>query len=241
MQVTAETIAIAILAALLSACQPQSSAVPVPPTPIPAAPPPSASGAAAELDPSLKPELAIGLDPAAAALADQAAANWPAIGQRPDPMPWADLARDGLHDANNPALRLLQNPREGLSPLPPSRSGNFVDWTEALRADAIKPRANVSGTASMKILALDIVLADTRSMPTVTFRHAAHTEWLDCKDCHEAVFISKRGANSAAMTMAGILKGEYCGRCHGKVAFPPTQCFDCHNAPRPGQRRIPGP
>jgi len=32
--------------------------------------------------------------------------------------------------------------------------------------------------------------------------------------------------------MSDIFKGKACGVCHGTVAFPPDQCFRCHNGPR---------
>jgi c(7)-type cytochrome triheme protein len=31
-----------------------------------------------------------------------------------------------------------------------------------------------------------------------------------------------------AITMAKIQAGEYCGACHGKVAFPVEACGRCH-------------
>ncbi|MBI5235080.1 MAG: hypothetical protein HY886_02395, partial [Deltaproteobacteria bacterium] len=30
-------------------------------------------------------------------------------------------------------------------------------------------------------------------------------------------------------------RGQYCGRCHDKVAFPLRNCFKCHSAPRSKQ------
>jgi c(7)-type cytochrome triheme protein len=34
------------------------------------------------------------------------------------------------------------------------------------------------------------------------------------------------------MTMVGIAEGKWCGRCHGKVAFPLTDCQRCHVKPK---------
>jgi c(7)-type cytochrome triheme protein len=37
----------------------------------------------------------------------------------------------------------------------------------------------------------------------------------------------KQGANPVSMDR--IIRGEYCGRCHGVVAFPFTDCLRCHS------------
>jgi c(7)-type cytochrome triheme protein len=51
--------------------------------------------------------------------------------------------------------------------------------------------------------------------------------WLDCSNCHPAIFTPKKGANS--MSMAEIILGKGCGICHGKVAFPVSECRRCHS------------
>jgi len=61
----------------------------------------------------------------------------------------------------------------------------------------------------------------------VVFPHAAHTYWLRCDNCHPAIFAMRAGADP--ISMEKIFEGEYCGKCHGKVAFPPqTGCQRCH-------------
>ena len=68
-------------------------------------------------------------------------------------------------------------------------------------------------------------------MPDVLFSHKVHNFWLSCKDCHPEIFVDKKGAND--FDMFDIWKGEYCGRCHGKVSFMPKgieNCKRCHNA-----------
>ena len=42
-----------------------------------------------------------------------------------------------------------------------------------------------------------------------------------------AIFTPQKGANQ--MSMAGILLGKQCGVCHGKVAFPVSECRRCHS------------
>ena len=51
-----------------------------------------------------------------------------------------------------------------------------------------------------------------------------------CKDCHSGLFSMKFG--TAAMTMAALDNGLYCGSCHnGTVTFStrdPKKCHECH-------------
>lgn len=77
---------------------------------------------------------------------------------------------------------------------------------------------------------MDIILENTGEMPMVRFPHKAHTEWLDCSNCHDAIFKKEVGANP--INMFAILNGEYCGRCHGAVSFPLTECLRCHSVSR---------
>jgi len=144
--------------------------------------------------------------------------------------PWRTLQTDRSHDPGSDAIKRLQNPEEAMRGLPRAGTGNFVDWVAALKSGAIEPRAEAGKVGQMKVLSLDVTLRNTRSMPTVTFSHAVHTEWLACSNCHDALFKPKAGANE--IRMIEIFKGKACGVCHGSVAFPPDQCFRCHNGPR---------
>ena len=143
---------------------------------------------------------------------------------------WRPLQSDGLHDTENSALRLLQQPEEALSVLPRAREGNHVDWVVALRSGAIRPRTNIFPETKIKVLDRDVIMEDTAGMPMVRFPHRPHTEWLDCKNCHDRIFKARRGANH--VTMGAILQGRFCGQCHGAVAFPLTQCARCHSVSR---------
>lgn len=142
---------------------------------------------------------------------------------------WQTLNTDGLHDPDNPALRLLQNPGDALSRLPADNAGNKVDWVKALTDGYINPRSELLMNKPVQILDSDILLNKTGSIPRVRFPHKAHTQWLDCENCHEKIFKSKAGATP--ITMGKILEGEYCGVCHGAVAFPLTECNRCHSVP----------
>jgi len=146
----------------------------------------------------------------------------------PDGRAWRRLEFDGLHDTGNELLPYLQQPAEALGVLPKgSPEGNQVDWMEALRSGAISPRTNVRPETKIRVLDLDIVFTETAGQPFVVFPHRQHTEWLDCSNCHPAIFVAKRGANKFGMLQ--VLQGEFCGRCHGAVSFPLTECRRCHS------------
>ena len=148
----------------------------------------------------------------------------PVKGEAPS---WKPLAGDGIHDIDNPAISLLQEPAEALSVLPMDTAGNQVRWVRALEEGYIQPRTNIFPETKIEVLDLDIIMPRTGSAKYVRFPHRAHTEWLDCSNCHDAIFAAKAGATP--VTMLQILAGEYCGRCHGAVAFPLTECDRCHS------------
>jgi c(7)-type cytochrome triheme protein len=143
---------------------------------------------------------------------------------------WLSLAQDELHDPADPALNLLQNPTEALSVLPRDGAGDQVNWVKALDDSNIKPLISIRSNTQAEVLDLDVLLRNTDEMGMVNFPHKQHTEWLVCRNCHEEIFKSKAGATKFGMF--DILNGEYCGRCHGAVAFPLTECNRCHNVPR---------
>ncbi|HEB98451.1 MAG TPA: hypothetical protein ENJ05_02985 [Thiotrichales bacterium] len=143
---------------------------------------------------------------------------------------WRSLKEDGLHDPQGPGIKLLQEPSEALSVLPPDTVGNQVDWMRALKEGYINPRTNLWPETKVRIRDTDILFRNTGEMPLVRFPHSSHTLWLDCNNCHDRIFLPKIGANP--VNMFSILQGEYCGRCHGAVAFPLTECNRCHSVPR---------
>lgn len=147
-----------------------------------------------------------------------------------DSRKWTPLEKDGLHDPENPALQVMQPPAAALRLLPPDSAGNLVNWVKALRDGYISPRTNLYETTQVRILDSDILMKRTAEMPHVLFPHRAHTEWLDCSNCHEKLFKSQAGATP--VNMFAILQGEYCGQCHGAVSFPLTECNRCHSVPR---------
>lgn len=140
------------------------------------------------------------------------------------------VADDGIHDPTNDAVNVLQQPHEAMSGFP--RDGqNIIDWVQVLDQGLINPRKSLHGDEEMFPADFDIIFRNTGSMPYVRFPHRPHTEWLTCLNCHPSIFLPQKGGNP--VTMSAIIQGEYCGVCHGKVAFPPTMnCGRCHSVSR---------
>jgi len=144
-------------------------------------------------------------------------------------------SEDGIHDPANDGTLALQPPRDAFAPLPKSNSGNRINWVQALGKGHIAPRWDrLDGQAAPVVMDLNIVREVKGSMPDVVYPHKQHTEWLDCSNCHPQIFVPQKGANQ--ISMAAILLGQKCGVCHGKVAFPVSECRNCHSkkkAPMP--------
>ena len=134
----------------------------------------------------------------------------------------------GIHDPDNDMTLQLQPPATAFATLPKSSAGNHVDWVKALDGKAIAPRWDRNDPAAAAIVMdLNIVREVKGSMPDVVYPHKQHTEWLDCSNCHPKIFVPQKGANQ--ISMASILLGQQCGVCHGKVAFPVSECRLCHS------------
>ena len=137
---------------------------------------------------------------------------------------------DGIHDVLNESLAILQDPLQAMTEFPRDRRGE-VDWVLALDEALIEPRADLLGQSEMQVLDMDILMKRTQLMPWVLFSHSKHTAWLDCTNCHSALFEPKAGANN--ITMNAVLAGEFCGVCHGKVSFSLFVCERCHSVSHP--------
>lgn len=135
---------------------------------------------------------------------------------------------DGIHDPEGDGAHALQAPKEAFTTLDKSSSGNRVDWIKSLNNNKISPRYDrLDASKKPFVMDLDIVREVKGSMPNVVYPHKQHTQWLDCSNCHPDIFIPKKGANQ--ISMASILMGKKCGVCHGKVAFPVSECRKCHS------------
>jgi c(7)-type cytochrome triheme protein len=150
-------------------------------------------------------------------------------GVGPAPVAFADDGRGGDEQAGDGTQTAqLQPPAQAFSGLPKSRAGNHVDWVKALDSKAIAPRWDRADPAAAAIVMdLNIVREVKGSMPDVVYPHKQHTEWLECSNCHPKIFQPQKGANQ--ISMASILLGQACGTCHGKVAFPVSECRLCHS------------
>ncbi|MBI5897934.1 MAG: c-type cytochrome [Rhodocyclales bacterium] len=135
---------------------------------------------------------------------------------------------DGIHDPANDGTLALMAPLAAYGPLPKSLAGNRINWVKAIEEHKINPRWDRNDpNATPVVIDLNIVREVKGSMPDVVYPHKQHTEWLDCSNCHPGIFVPQKGAN--AISMAAILLGEKCGVCHGKVAFPVSECRLCHS------------
>ena len=114
--------------------------------------------------------------------------------------------------------------------LPKDNAGN-VDWVKSLNQGVIKPLESLDpNKPSSPVIDLDIVFKVKGDLPDVVYPHYPHTQWLACSNCHPKIFIMQAGANK--VTMKKIEEGQFCGRCHGIVAFPLSNCTRCHSKPK---------
>ncbi len=141
------------------------------------------------------------------------------------------LQQDGIYDLENNAVFTLQDPHVAMGDFPLDRRKQ-INWVETLDAGLIQPRADLKGERDMLVMDMDIIMKNTQSMPYVKFPHKAHTKWLDCSNCHPKIFIPRKRANPISMNK--VLRGQYCGVCHDKVAFSLFICERCHSVPHEG-------
>jgi len=116
-----------------------------------------------------------------------------------------------------------------LSHLPKAPFGNRIDWTKALELGLIKPQQSVL-EEDYEPMGFEDKLdidADWALIPPAHFSHDEHKSWLDCADCHPAVFNVKL-KTTEHFKMLYILQGKFCGACHLNVAFPLNDCKRCH-------------
>jgi c(7)-type cytochrome triheme protein len=110
-------------------------------------------------------------------------------------------------------------------------TGGTPDWAKALSEGVIAPRPGADPKAAdQPTFPLDVELIPPDApLFKVIFPHGTHTALLSCNTCHPGIFQMAKGADP--ITMGKIYAGQYCGACHGKVAFAvPTGCPRCHTA-----------
>jgi len=119
-----------------------------------------------------------------------------------------------------------------LDSLPETPYGNRIDWSAALESGQIKPKTFLTEKPEAIQFDKELLLeAEWAMIPPAIFPHKKHIQWLDCANCHPDIFnIKKKTTKHFAMKY--ILKNEFCGVCHGKVAFPLNDCKRCHPSMR---------
>lgn len=111
----------------------------------------------------------------------------------------------------------------------PKEAAGGTDWVRALNEKLIQPKPGLDPKAEDEpVLDLDVELVPKEAPDfKATYPHKIHTRLLACANCHTEIFQMEKGAD--AITMEKIFAGEFCGRCHGKVAFDiATGCPRCH-------------
>jgi c(7)-type cytochrome triheme protein len=106
-----------------------------------------------------------------------------------------------------------------------------VDWEEAEATGLIKPIDFLEGVSIRKAPLKNqedfSIKARVTWVSDIIFSHKKHTVWNGCEVCHPDIFpATQKGVTH--YTMFHISGGQYCGVCHGKVAFPLEACSSCH-------------
>lgn len=108
-----------------------------------------------------------------------------------------------------------------------------IDWEKAEDKGIIKPIDFLPGISfhrdplkSQEDFSIEV----TSWASNVIFSHKKHAVWNGCELCHPQIFPSaKKG--TVQYSMFQIMRGEYCGICHLKVAFSVWLCNKCHTNP----------
>jgi len=130
------------------------------------------------------------------------------------------------HDANAPSNWRKFSELRGK--LPKSEFGNEIDWAKALNDGLIKPSDGLSGDVRELVNVRELVLeAEMRGISSAVFPHKTHEQWLDCSSCHPDLFNIKK-KTTESLRMLNMIKGNSCGVCHLRVAFPLDDCRKCH-------------
>lgn len=132
-------------------------------------------------------------------------------------------------DTVRPPIERLLDADSVIPLLPRDHAGN-IDWMAALAQGVIKPRSTLPGVAEAGgapafQFAFDFNFPGPDTTYDARFAHSSHTEWVDCRQCHDRIFPYR----NMSIKMVDVFQGKFCGECHGKVAFPVlTGCERCH-------------
>lgn len=126
-----------------------------------------------------------------------------------------------------------EHPIPAFEVLPKDHLG-MINWNKAVTDGTIRPRGTLNdGEEEVPYEGfLDNIIffqAKVFMMADVAFPHGIHSYWLSCDSCHPKPFKKQIGGN--IFTMQEIFEGKWCGKCHGRVAFPASgyaNCRRCH-------------
>lgn len=118
--------------------------------------------------------------------------------------------------------------------MPRALYGNKIDWNKAEDDGLITAKDFIEGVTfpeqSMVTNTRDEPMSPTLpGLPDIIFSHKKHVAWTGCGMCHPSTFALESGKTK--MTMKAITDGQFCGICHGSVAFPLNDCAKCHSKP----------
>lgn len=131
-----------------------------------------------------------------------------------------DKCHSGRHHYGHERLKELSYPK--------ALFGNEIDWDRALAQKLIQPKQHLLESEERLSYGKKVTLEPRWVLgPPAVFPHEPHEQWLDCSSCHPEIFNIKK-KTTEDLTMEQILKGESCGVCHGRVAFPINNCQKCH-------------
>ncbi|MCF6283093.1 MAG: hypothetical protein L3J28_12985 [Candidatus Polarisedimenticolaceae bacterium] len=129
-------------------------------------------------------------------------------------------------------LEQIPGDMPAFSALPKDQFG-MINWNKSVSSGIIKPLGSLHGEEEGYEGFLDNLMlfqVKVYFMADVIFPHGMHTYWVGCDSCHPEPFSKVRGEN--LFNMKDVMEGKYCGKCHGKVAFPPgtyKNCRRCHS------------
>ncbi len=116
-----------------------------------------------------------------------------------------------------------------LASFPQLPYGNKIDWVKTLDEGLIQPKQSIYEDDFKPVEFTEKLQIDAgwTMIPPALFSHEVHQKWLDCGDCHPALFNVKK-TTTQNFEMRYNLEGKFCGACHMKVAFPMDDCKRCH-------------
>lgn len=117
--------------------------------------------------------------------------------------------------------------------LPRLSVGRLIDWEKAEEDGLIQPIDYLEGISFQRDplqAQKDFSIEVTTWASDVIFSHKKHAVWNGCELCHPQIFPSSE-QGTVQYSMFQIMRGEYCGACHIRVAFSVWLCHKCHKNP----------